>query len=137
MLRLVKLVAVSSRALPCRCHVLRRPDTFLLSPSQPNLLSLNTTFARGYASKKKGKKETSEDVEEEEESHTPRAKSGKKGKGRGKEVEPQGSGSEGAEAFDLAKLETGMEDAVERLRVALKTVVGRVGRVSAGECFSS
>ncbi|KAK4701881.1 ribosome recycling factor, partial [Phenoliferia sp. Uapishka_3] len=68
---------------------------------------------------------------EEEEVET--KQKGKKGKGKGKALLDEadvvaGGLTEGA--FDLEKLDEGMVDVVGKLRVGLKTVVGRVGRVT-------
>jgi len=41
------------------------------------------------------------------------------------------------EKFELKVLEEKMGDGIERLRVSLKQVVGRVGRVSPGTIISS
>jgi hypothetical protein len=98
--------------------------------------------ARFYAKKAKGggagggKKGASKSVaaEIDQDEPSPVMKGGKKGKGKGgfvqDMVEPTAADSEGA--YDLTALEKSMDDAVEKLRVGLKTVVGRVGRVTPG-----
>jgi ribosome recycling factor len=58
---------------------------------------------------------------------------GKKGKGRLLTEEDLTDMQLPGEKFELKVLEERMKDGIEKLRVNLKTVVGRVGRVSPGE----
>lgn len=73
--------------------------------------------ARSYASKKKSGKQTSDPPP-------------KKTVSKGHQMMP-----DEVEAFNMAKMEKNMQDHIERLRINLKSVVGRVGTVSAGEPF--
>ena len=123
---LVPATRLSLRTTPrlaCSC----RP-AFVLSLSAPPYPFLSRSYA---AKKSKGKRGTAV-VQEEEEVVLPRGKGVKKGKGKFVEEDEVAEGV----SFDLKALEKTMEDAVDRLRVGLKTVVGRVGRVSPGECDS-
>lgn len=66
-----------------------------------------------------------------------KGKGGKKGKGKMLVTNEEERGFESmqlpGEKFDSRVLDDRMKDGIERLRVNLKTVVGRVGRVSPGE----
>lgn len=126
------------------------------SPIQSSSLNFNsstsssTSFksiqSRSYASKK-GKSsssgKSSKQEEPEEEDYTPvKGKGIKKGKGSGfNDTSNSSSGSSSGEdtgegIFDLKVLERNMDESIEKLRINLKTVVGRVGRVSPGTFFS-
>lgn len=67
-------------------------------------------------------------MEEEELAET--TSKGKKGKGKSSARESEATTVQ--EAFDLNALERSMGEAVDKLRVALKAIVGRVGRLSPG-----
>lgn len=73
-----------------------------------------TITARSYASKKKSSKQQSEPAP-------------KKTSSKGHQMMP-----EDIEAFNIVKMEKNMQDHIERLRINLKSVVGRVGTASAG-----
>lgn len=106
----------------CSCRVFR------LAPTVPSPF-----LSRAYASKKKaGKKNTA--VIEDDDEPAPVAKGGKGKKGKGKFVEEDDAGANGEDqgSFDLKAVESSMDEAVDKLRVGLKSVVGRVGRVSPG-----
>lgn len=94
---------------------------------------------RGYASKKKGggKKGQSDAYDEDtvdEPERVVKGKGVKKGKGgfASEEVASETTGG-GSGSYEAGRLEKGMDEAVDKLRVGLKAVVGRVGRVSPGE----
>ncbi|KAM0746253.1 ribosome recycling factor [Meredithblackwellia eburnea MCA 4105] len=128
------------------CTTCNHPTPLLLlvrRPPPPPITTTTLGLARTYASKKKsggGKKvagissSSKKGIQEEEEDEDYAGRKGKKKKGGGKAFEEDEDDDERAgetEArFDLKLLEREMDEAVTRLRVALKTVVGRVGRVS-------
>ncbi|KAL8276164.1 hypothetical protein RQP46_011422 [Phenoliferia psychrophenolica] len=113
----------------CGCSVLARPSLAAASPLRV-ASALSPRLSRSYASKKskKGAAAVQEDEADEVEVEG-KGKKGK-GKGKGKEAEVVVSAGGGEGVFDLEKLEESMVDAVGKLRVNLKTVVGRVGRVT-------
>lgn len=90
--------------------LLIRPVALRLYPAVP----LPTIVTRPYASKKKSSKQTSE---------PPPRKTASKG---------HDMLAEEVEGFSMQKMEGHMKDHIERLRVNLKSVVGRVQGVSAG-----
>lgn len=83
-----------------------------------------------YASKKAGKKaRIQQNKEEDMETVVIQTKGKGKGKQRASEETITDQSLPG-EKFSLAALEFNMQNSIERLRVALKPVVGRVGRIS-------
>jgi hypothetical protein len=124
------LVPIAYRPSPCSC----RPA--YAAPSLPFLLPQS----RSYASKKKGKRSSASTADDDDDDDAPAAsqpkgKGVKKGKAQFNTEEDQAAngGDAVVGAFDMKLLEASMDDAVQKLRVALKSVVGRVGRVSPGE----
>lgn len=98
----------------------------------------------GKSDKGNNKKQKAAAIEDEfEEEEVSWEGKGKKGKGKGKLVSGHGReveeevGNKQVSLYDLAGYEAQMEDAVERMRVGFKTVVGRVGRVSPGQWRTS
>jgi hypothetical protein len=117
---------VTPRLAACSCRpALQQAPAAVFSPS---LLS------RSYASKKsKGGKKAAAAVEEDDDPTPAKGKGGKKGKGKSfAEEEVAGDGGDEVR-FDLKAVEQAMDESVDKLRVGLKSVVGRVGRVSPGE----
>ncbi|GAA5871924.1 hypothetical protein JCM8547_003305 [Rhodosporidiobolus lusitaniae] len=96
------------------------------SPS-PSLVVLRTKKTK--ASTKPGKK-AKEDDDEFEHDAPGKGKGGKKGKGKLLTDNDLTDMQLPGEVFELKVLEQRMADSVERLRVGLKQVVGRVGRVT-------
>lgn len=122
----------SARLVPtlplCRCRLAP-----VLAP-QHVLGGLAPSLSRSYASKKSKKGAATFDDDADVAEIEAKGK-GKKGKGKGKALLDEAdlvadAHSDGV--FDLGKLEESMVDAVGKLRVGLKTVVGRVGRVTPG-----
>lgn len=113
-----------------------RPSSLLpLSSSSPTplpLLHLRTKKTK--ASTKKGKPAVEEDDEFEPAPGQSKGKGGggKKGKGKGFVEEELLDTQLPGEVFELKVLEQRMAESVDRLRVGLKQVVGRVGRVTPG-----
>lgn len=99
-----------------------------LSLSTPHITS-TLLFARGYASKKKLNTK-GVPAEEDETTESGNVSKGKKGKGKLFAEESQVAVAN--EAFDLKLSERNMGEAIDKLRVALKVIVGRVGRLSPG-----
>lgn len=99
-------------------------------------LALKKSSKQGKPNKNKVAKEELEEFEDEEVEWSGK---GKKGKGKGKLV--SGHGRENEEAvgnhqvslYELSGYEKQMDDGVERMRVGLKGVVGRVGAVRPGK----
>lgn len=114
------------RLAACSCRpALQQAPAAVCSPS---LLS------RSYASKKsKGGKKAAAAFEEDDEPAPAKGKSGKKGKGKSFAEEEVAAAGGDEVRFDLKAVEQAMDEAVDKLRVGLKSVVGRVGRVSPGE----
>ncbi|SCV67062.1 BQ2448_5708 [Microbotryum intermedium] len=111
--------------------------TFDLSSRQPvfttqaPLIGCQTRLGslRGYA-KAKSKTARSK-ASESTEDFAFAAVDTKKGKGKAKFVQAQDLASdESAGVYDLKALEASMDDSVDKLRISLKAIVGRVGRVS-------
>lgn len=144
---LLRLARASSSLLPARSTLLRpalvsafppRPNT----PSTPtsafhsSVLTLKKSAKQGKPNKNKVAKEEAEEFEEEEVEWSGK---GKKGKGKGKLVSGHGReieeevGNHQVSLHELSGYEKQMDEGVDRMRVGLKTVVGRVGRVSPGE----
>lgn len=114
---------------------------FNSSPSSSCFVSIQS---RSYASKKgkgasSGKGSKQVEVEEEDDYTPVKGKGIKKGKGLGFNDDSSASststasGSAGEGVFDMKLLEKNMDESIEKLRINLKTVVGRVGRVSPGK----
>lgn len=125
----------------CSCRRPLQQRSLFLATSPSSLLSLSPFLSRSYASKKKGGKKSSAALEEEEDEPVAvKGKGGKKGKGKSSFVEDElavaDTGSDEG-SFDLKTVEASMDDAVDKLRVGLKAVVGRVGKVSPGASFAS
>lgn len=124
----------------CTCRVIL-PSRVIPSQSSITVSLLRTRLyakkAKGGGSSGGGKKGSSKSaaLDDDEPVAVKGGGGGKKGKGKGgfveDMIEPNVADSEGQ--FDLTKLETTMDDAVEKLRVGLKSVVGRVGRVTPGQ----
>lgn len=97
-------------------------------------------FSRSYAAKKKSSKGSKSTAAVEEDDYVDmHSKTGKKGKGKGKsnsafmdDDELDSTEKDDQGSFDLPGLEKNMDEVIDKLRVGLKNVVGRVGRVSAG-----
>lgn len=146
--QLLRALPTSAPPFPCICHLNFISSPLLLHPS-PTSTPFPQLQTRSYASKKKGggggKKGQSEAFEEdsEEPERVVKGKGVKKGKGGfaseevANETSGYGSSGNGNGSFDAGRLEKGMDEAVDKLRVGLKAVVGRVGRVSPGELSSS
>lgn len=94
--------------------------------------------SRSYAPKKKASKNSKSTSVSDDDLPPSHSKTGKsKGKGTSAFlVEDEGDRRDASQAagpaFDLGAHEMEMDKVVDRLRVSLKTVVGRVGKVSAG-----
>lgn len=121
--------------------VVCRPSTRLQSPP-PAVAAASRTYAKKAKSGSSAhhKKGSSSKAVEEQQNVVAAAK-GKKGKGKGGflDTDPDAMvetvAADEVGVYDLKILETEMDNAIERLRVGLKSVVGRVGRVSPGEFF--
>lgn len=122
------------RLAACRC----RPS---LQPLTPAILAPSSLLVRSYASKKsKGGKKSAATFEEDDEPALAKGGKGKKGKGKSFVEEEVVAGGGDEVRFDLKAVELSMNEAVDKLRVGLKSVVGRVGRVSPGAqqgCFAA
>lgn len=106
----------------CTCPPLRIQPPALLAPP---------FLTRGYAKKKDKSRASEPELEEEVYSKE------KKGKGKGKGAFVDDTLEESSVgAYESKSIAQGMDSALERLSVALRTVVGRVGRVSPGEIHS-
>ena len=121
-MNLFRPLAVSLRLSRCTCTPLR-----LALPARPVLVSSHRSYA------KKVKNSSSNRVEAQEEPEESYSKQ-KKGKGKGKSFATEDEIDLSGAKFDLAAIELSMEEAIDKLRVGLKSVVGRVGRVSPGKC---
>lgn len=128
----------------CSCSY-SRPTSSSRSTGSRQSIPISTPFlTRSYASKKgKGSKKSAAVEEEDDDSPVEEVRGGKerggsggkKGKGKSFNDNFDSNDTVGGgvkEAFDLKALELTMEEAVDKLRIALKSVVGRVGRVSPG-----
>lgn len=137
---LIRLTRSATSLLSSRSLIPRSPlPTFSPAPSSSLLLS------RSYASKKSAKqgkgnkKQAAKEELDEFEADETEWVGGKGKKGKGKLVSGHGREQEEAvgnhqvSTYELKAFEVQMDESVERMRVGLKTVVGRVGRVSPGE----
>lgn len=121
------MLTIPRLSITCNC----RPS---LQSNSSVSAAASSLLIRSYASKKsKGKKSGAAAVEEDDDFAPAKGKGGKKGKGKSfAEDEVASAGSEEVR-FDLKAVEVAMDESVDKLRVGLKSVVGRVGRVSPGE----
>lgn len=120
-MNLFRPLAASFRLVRCTCTPLRLPHS-----ARPLLLPSHRSYA------KKVKNSSSSRAEPQEEPEEVYSKQ-KKGKGKGKSFATEEEVETSVGKFDLAAIETSMEESIDKLRVGLKSVVGRVGRVSPGE----
>ena len=106
-------------------------SSLLVIPRRPTLIPYTVLLAPvlpRYASKKATKKPRTAAASEEDDTIVYQTKG--KGKNKQQRAEIITETQLPGEKFDLSVLESNMERAIERLRVALKGVVGRVGRIS-------
>lgn len=101
------------------------------SPAPRSLPLLLVRTKKTKASKKSAATQFQED--DDYEAGPGKGHGGKKGKGRLLTEDDLTDMQLPGEKFELKVLEERMKDGIEKLRVNLKTVVGRVGRVSPGE----
>ncbi|GAA6035009.1 hypothetical protein JCM8097_002141 [Rhodosporidiobolus ruineniae] len=121
--RLAAAPSTLLRSTPSRAPLALLPS---LSSSSPSLTHLRTKKTK--ASTKKGKPAQEED---DDDAPAPgKGKGGKKGKGKMLTEDELLDTQLPGEVFELKLIEARMTDAVDRLRVGLKQVVGRVGRVT-------
>ncbi|GAA6060290.1 hypothetical protein JCM10212_002931 [Sporobolomyces blumeae] len=104
------------------------PASMSFAPSSHPSLPLSIRTKKTKASKKSAASQFQED--DDYEAGPGKGKGGKKGKGKLLTEDDLTDMQLPGEKFELTKLEDKMVDGIERLRVNLKTVVGRVGRVS-------
>ncbi|GAA5885034.1 hypothetical protein JCM6882_007203 [Rhodosporidiobolus microsporus] len=123
-----RLATAPASLLRCACP--RALPSALLAPtfSSPSLPLVHLRTKKTKASKKPGKQVVEED--DDFEPAPGKGKGGKKGKGKMLTEEELSDTQLPGEVFELKKLEERMADAVGRLRVGLKQVVGRVGRIT-------
>ncbi|GAA5829015.1 hypothetical protein JCM11251_004098 [Rhodosporidiobolus azoricus] len=125
-----RLATAQPALLRCAC-----PRTLAHSFTSPTFSSPSPALVqyRGKktkASNKKGKQVVEEEDEFDADAAPGKGKGGKKGKGKMLTEEELQDMQLPGEVFELKKLEERMAEAVDRLRVGLKQVVGRVGRVT-------
>ena len=120
-MNLLRPLAASFRLARCTCIPHRLPLSLspILVPSH-----------RSYAKKVKNNSSARAEVQEGPEELFSKQK---KGKGKGKSFATEDELDLSGAKFNLAAIEADMEDAIDKLRVGLKSVVGRVGRVSPGK----
>ncbi|GAA5901987.1 Rrf1p [Sporobolomyces salmoneus] len=109
-----------------------RAPTLLVRAATPLPLSPPLSFSRTKKTKasKKSAATLYQEGDEEYADGPGKGKGGKKGKGKMLTEDELTDMQLPGEKFELKVLEERMKDGIERLRVSLKTVVGRVGRVS-------
>ncbi|GAA5902801.1 hypothetical protein JCM5296_002885 [Sporobolomyces johnsonii] len=120
--------ALRSAALtpaPLRCAA--RPLLVARLPALPAPALPSPLFVRTKKTKA-SKKSTEED--DDYDAAPGKGKGGKKGKGKLLTEDDLTNKQLPGENFELKKLEERMEDSIGKLRVGLKTVVGRVGRIT-------
>ena len=120
-MNLFRPLAASFRLARCTCTPLR-----LQLLARPALLPSHRSYAKKV---KHSSSARAEPREEPEEAYSKQ----KKGKGKGKSFATEDDVDSSVGKFDLAAIETSMEESIDKLRVGLKSVVGRVGRVSPGK----
>lgn len=118
-----------------RSTVLLRRTLLPLCSCNPQLLApiLRPIISRGYAKKKENR---SKAFKAEEDEPVQAMKAEKKGKGKGKSFVDDSS-AENVGIYEIESIQSVMSDSVNKLRVSLKSVVGRVGRVSPGSFLCS
>ncbi|BGP19025.1 hypothetical protein JCM10213_009265 [Rhodosporidiobolus nylandii] len=122
----VRLAASQPALLRCAAPLSALGPSSSSSPTALPLLHLRTKKTK--ASNKKPAKPFED--EETDDVAPGKGKGGKKGKGKMLTEEELADTQLPGEVFELKVLEGKMADAVDRLRVGLKQVVGRVGRVT-------